>query len=208
MQRRVAIYLAGAIQKGHKSSDSLCWTDGHMAEIQENLGDFKALFLNPAIRSDDLTDQHSVFGRDMLQVLTSHIVFVDARAKRGLGVGAEMMWAKLNKIPVVTWAPKNTHYHQNETSILGVQVVNFVHPFVEALSDKIVDSPAEGARWIEAMMSDSNIQVKGRESIQSAMQYYRNTQLHRDQPMQDLLGECEELRAKVTGSLLTTILNG
>lgn len=105
MKQNLAIYLAGTIKKGHVVSDLLCWTDEHMAQIQENLKDFDVSFLNPALRTDDLGDQFSVFGRDMLQVFTSHVVFVDARDRRGLGVGAEMMWAKMNGIPVVTWAP-------------------------------------------------------------------------------------------------------
>lgn len=66
----------------------------------------------------------------MLQVFSSNIVFVDARDRRGLGVGAEMMWAKVNKIPVVTWAPRNSHYHKDQTTILGVTVANFIHPLI------------------------------------------------------------------------------
>src|SRR5579872_2699636 len=101
--RTIAIYLAGSIQKGHETND-LYWTRSDLETIEEALSDYNVKFLNPALRSDDLSDQQSVFGRDMLQVYCSDVVFVDARDRRGIGVGAEMMWAKMNQIPVLTLA--------------------------------------------------------------------------------------------------------
>jgi hypothetical protein len=98
----IAIYLAGSIKKGHENSDAFYWTEKDMNLIKQNLREHQVCFLNPAFRTDDLTDQFSVFGRDMTQVFSSNFVFVDARDRRGLGVGAEMMWAKLHKIPVIT----------------------------------------------------------------------------------------------------------
>lgn len=132
---------------------------------------------------DDLSDQQSVFGRDMIQVFCSNFVFVDARDRRGLGFGAEMMWAKLNKIPVVTWAPKNSHYHKDQTTILGVSVQNFVHPFVESLSDKIVENLEEGAKWIQEIISNPSNTIKGIEHIGAAMQHYKTNQLRHDKSM-------------------------
>lgn len=35
-----------------------------------------------------------------------------------LGVGAEMMWAKVHKLPIITLAPKNSHYHISNTTLL------------------------------------------------------------------------------------------
>src|SRR3990172_3687941 len=102
---KVGIYLAGSIKKGHEKLDESYWTDEDIALLKRSLGKYDVAFLNLAFRTDDLTDQLSVFGRDMLQVFSSHIVFVDGRDRRGLGVGAEMMWAKVNRIPLVTWAP-------------------------------------------------------------------------------------------------------
>src|SRR5580704_10722245 len=106
MKTKLAIYLAGSIKKEHEKGDDYYWTERDINLIKQCLPDFEISVLNPASRTDDLSDQLSVFGRDMTQVFSSNFVFVDARAKRGLGVGAEMMWAKLNRIPVVTWAPK------------------------------------------------------------------------------------------------------
>src|SRR5690348_7658831 len=100
MKSKIAIYLAGSIKKGHEKSDESFWTEEDMDFLKKQIAPHEISFLNPAFRTDNLSDQRSVFGRDMVQVFSSNIVFVDARARRGLGVGAEMMWAKVNKIPV------------------------------------------------------------------------------------------------------------
>src|SRR4029078_1586853 len=121
------------IQKGHEKADDTFWSEQNMQFLRNHLSEFEVLFLNPAFRTDDLSDNLSTFGRDMLQVFSSDFVFVDARDRRGLGVGAEMMWAKLNRIPVVTWSPRNSHYNKDHTTLLDVPVTNFIHPFVENL---------------------------------------------------------------------------
>jgi len=134
----------------------------------------------------------------MTQVFCSHVVFVDARDRRGLGVGAEMMWAKINTIPVVTWAPKNSHYHKSQTTILDVPVNDFVHPFVESLSDKIVENLKEGAEWIEKVISyPSSIEIKSIDHIHAAMEYYKEYQLHRDAPMKQLSNAGDELSKRI-----------
>lgn len=195
-KQRIAIYLGGSIKKGHENPNELFWAQEDMDLLQRNLSRYEVVFLNPAFRTDDLSDQHSVFGRDMLQVACSDIVFVDARDRRGLGVGAEMMWAKLNKIPVVTWAPKNSHYHKSQTTILEVAVNDFIHPFVKALSDRIVENLMEGAQWIEKMLS-SSVDIKSIEYIDSAIRYYKTSQLHKDIPMQQLLTAKDELTERI-----------
>lgn len=189
LKKKIAIYLAGSIQKGSSASlKELFWTEKEMEEIRSQLANYEVVFLNPAFRSDDLTDQFSVFGRDVLQVVSSTFVFVDARDRRGLGVGAEMMWAKVNRIPVITWAPKNSHYRKNKAIVLDKEVEGFVHPFVYALSDQIVETPSEGAFWMEKILLDpASYSVKGLEEIHSAMNYYKDTQLERDEPMKAFL---------------------
>lgn len=197
MKRKVAIYLAGSIKKGHEKSDESYWTEEDMRLLQKILHPFEVSFLNPAFRTDDLSDNRSVFGRDMTQVFCSDVVFVDARDRRGLGVGAEMMWAKLNKIPVVTWAPRNSHYHKDKTSILGVPIDNFIHPFVEELSDKLALSLEDGAEWIRAFLHGAFPSIKNFETIRSAMQYYKESQLDTDAPMQELLNSNEKLKQRM-----------
>lgn len=195
MNHTISIYLAGSIKKGHEQTESV-WTEEHMNSIRQALSDYQVTFLNPAFRTDNLSDQKSVFGRDMVQVFCADAVFVDARDRRGLGVGAEMMWAKMNKIAVVTWAPRNSHYHKDQTTILGVPVENFVHPFVEGLSDKIVENPSDGARWIGSLKTNPQ-PIKGIESIELAMDYYKKSQFDLDAPMKEILLSNAALQNKI-----------
>ncbi len=207
MKKKIAIYLAGSIKKGHEKSEKCFWTNEDIAHIRKSLHQYEISFLNPAYRTDDLSDQLSVFGRDMLQVFSSNFVFVDARDRRGLGVGSEMMWAKVNKIPVVTWAPKNSHYNKDQATILGIPVANFIHPFVESLSDKIVENLEDGAQWIHSVITNPIVGIKDIQFIRSAIQYYKDNQLHHDQPMQEILTGSEELKQHIHRSFPQLILN-
>ncbi|VVC75781.1 hypothetical protein AQUSIP_10780 [Aquicella siphonis] len=186
MKKKIAIYLAGSIQKAHEENDSH-WSEQDIGNLKELLSDYEISILNPALRSDDLSDQRSVFGRDMLQVYCCNFVFVDARGRCGLGVGAEMMWAKLNAIPVITLSPKNTHYNKSVTSLLGTRVENWIHPFIESLSDCVAENLAEGASWINTAVNNRSMPIKSIEQIHESMRYYHENQLTYDIPMQEVL---------------------
>jgi hypothetical protein len=195
----IAIYLAGNIQKGHEKESGIFWTKKDQDIISAAMAPQEVAFLNPAIRTDDLRDQKSVFGRDMTQVYMSHAVFVDARERRGLGVGAEMMWAKMNRIPLIILAPRNSHYRKEECNLLGVEVKNWVHPFVESLSDAIVDTVEEGAKWLRSFCLEKG-EVKGPESIQEAMLHYQENQLGSDEPMRELIEGNSDLAKRMVPS--------
>lgn len=193
---QIAIYLAGNIQKGHEKESEIFWSLEDQQCLIKELYPCKLTFLNPATRTDDLSDQKSVFGRDMTQVFFADVILVDARERRGLGVGAEMMWAKMNHIPVLTLAPKNTHYQKNEVKLLGVRVENWVHPFVESLSDAIIINLEEAASWLKKF-TEGSIRIKGPESISEAMLYYQKSQLPHDIPMKQLIESNSRLKTRI-----------
>lgn len=174
-EKTITIYLAGKIPKGHEDFDNnLHWTPDHMEILKESLKPLNVILLNPAFKDCDLSNQDVVFGRDAYYVASSDFVFVDGRASRGLGVGAEMMWAKANGIPVVTWAPKDTHYNKTATVIEGKKIPAFIHPFVHALSDNIVENIQDGARWIQDSVSNPKAtRVKTLDSVRSAAEKFR-----------------------------------
>lgn len=201
LRKKIAIYLAGKIAKGHEKIEGFHWGENELDTLRKQLPQYELFFLNPADRLDDLSDQHSVFGRDMCQVFCSDVVFADARERRGLGVGAEMMWAKCNRIPVVTFAPQQSFYRQSNAKILDQTVQEWVHPFVESLSDQIVDSLSEGANWIDQFMKGLPVAIKGRESIESAMRYYLDSRLDADLPMRTNLEAYSELRKRLENAL-------
>lgn len=197
------VYLAGKIQKAHEKPNETYWTENDQVILQRELGPEPVFFLNPAFRSDDLSDQKSVFGRDMTQVFSADFVFVDARDRRGLGVGAEMMWAKMNRIPLICLSPEGSHYHKSKTSLLGVEVEGWVHPFVESLSDAVVSSLEEGAKWWKTHLQ-TPFPIKGAEFIQEAMGYYVQTQFPKDEPMKDLASKSSQLDRKILGLSLVS----
>jgi hypothetical protein len=187
MKNTLYIYLAGNIRKGKEEEHDQAWSDGDMDALRCALPEHTLVFLNPATRSDDLSDQKSVFGRDLFMVFSSSLVLVDARGKRGLGVGAEMMFAKLNQIPVVSWCPPNTHYQRDTLHLLGQEVRDWVHPFVYSLSDYIAPSLESAASWISNVMSTPAFNSKGPEAVREAINHYLSTQLSNDTGMKQLV---------------------
>lgn len=186
MEDRLYIYLAGTIRKGKEEENELMWTSNEMALLQEHV-DRKIVFLNPAHRSDDLSDQKSVFGRDLFQVSSSDAILVDARGKRGLGVGAEMMYAHMHRIPVISWLPRETHYFREKLQLLGQEVQGYIHPFVLNLSDYIAHSLEEAAKWINQILVSPGFVAKGPETIKECMQHYLTTQLLKDHGMREIV---------------------
>ncbi len=195
----IALYLAGNIQKGHEKKSQVFWTNEDQEVIQKGLAPNNVSFLNPALRSDDLSDQKSVFGRDMTQVFCANVVFIDARERRGLGVGAEMMWAKINHLPVLTLAPQNSHYHKETATLLGVTVKNWMHPFVESLSDAVVEDLRQGVEWLKDFLL-GKYQIKGPEFIHEAMKYYQTTQFPIDHPMHEIFEKNPQLQERILQS--------
>ena len=196
MAKDIAIYLAGKIQKAHEHPNETYWSETDQKTLRRAFASHQVHFLNPAIRTDDLSDQRSVFGRDMVQVFSADAVFVDARDRRGLGVGAEMMWAKMNKIPVLALSPLGSHYHKSATSLLGVEVESWIHPFVEGLSDVVVETLEQAASWLITILGEKSPDIKGPEWISNAMQYYLETQFVFDKPMYALARESKELETR------------
>lgn len=193
----VSMYLAGNIPKNHEKSSKVAWTEEDFEKIRTVLKPNHVSFLNPAIRKDDLNDEKGVFGRDMAQVYCADLVFVDARERRGLGVGAEMMWAKVNDIPVITLAPHNTHYHKDEVILLGEKLTDYVHQFVASLSDAVVESVEEGAEWILKYINGEISSIKGHQDIKEAMAHYKKVRFNDDQPMKEVSTLNQSLRAKI-----------
>lgn len=195
--KSVSIYLAGNIAKNHEKSSKIFWTEEDCDVIRNTLNPKHVSLLNPAFRKDDLSDNQGVFGRDMVQVFCSDVIFVDARERRGLGVGAEMMWAKMNEIPVVTLAPLNTHYHREEIEMLGESLQDYTHPFVECLSDAIVENVEEGANWILKFLNGEISKIKGHQDIKEAMAYYKSVRYDGDEPMKNMSTLNQSLREKI-----------
>lgn len=153
------IYLSGSIKKGARDqrSDDHFWTQHDEDYIRGNL-DFEIELLNPAKTDISRQDFGLNFGCDLHLVSISDVVLVDARTEKGIGIGAEMMFAVQRQIPVITWAPLNSHYRRSEVpDVFGENLKNWTHPFVFGLSDYVVESLAEAIRLIASTRSGEQL---------------------------------------------------
>lgn len=103
----------------------------------------------------------------------------------------------MNGKPVIALAPLDSHYHKKSTSLLGVEVHSWVHPFVEGLSDLIVPSLAAAARWIKEQWASGLAEIKGPEWIHEAMQYYITEQYSSDHPMTELAAKSASIHERL-----------
>ena len=185
MTRNLRVYLCGSIQKGSTEKRSIFWSDDDIAELRRSAKPTELVILNPGDRVDDLSDVRATFGRDILQVFTSDVVIADARARRGIGVGAELLFAKSQRIPVVTIVPPNSHYHRTNVLLMGQLVDEWTHPFLSELSDVIARSVAEAGAAL--VPEDAFTSVRGPECFERAMSHYLVTQRSREPEMVRLL---------------------
>ncbi len=197
--RDIAIYFSGGINKGKNDSNkTLLWSENDIEKLRMLLDSVKLISLNPLTRNDDLSDSLSVFGRDLMQVYLADIIVVDGREKRGIGVGSEMLFAKVLGTPLITICPEESHYNRRDLEFLGQQIDHWIHPFIEAQSDYICSTIEEVADYINKnIIGLDNTQVKNKDYIDKAMLYYYNTQLERDKPMLNLMKASEKLKTKV-----------
>jgi hypothetical protein len=199
--KSLRIYLCGSIKKGAEEKKPSFWSAEDIRTLRESAAPTELVVLNPASRADDLSDVHATFGRDLLQVYTSDVVVADARHRRGVGVGAELLFAKSHRIPVVTIAPRESHYHRSDVVLMGQFVEVWLHPFISELSDAVAENVEEAAR-LAVSITDS-AKIRGPECFQEAMLHYVTTQRHREPQMVDLL--TEDSARKRSADLISTL---
>ena len=169
--KTINIYPAGGVQKGEHDKGKVSWADEDMNVFRRLLAPANVNFIDPRYRNDNLNDHFAVFGRDLMAVRVSDFVVVDGRQKRGVGVGQEMLFAKLEGIPVITVAPKESHYRKGKLHYLGQKVDDYVHPFIFSTSDIIVENFEEAAGWIKEYL-EKPVPIKGSRLTEDAIQAY------------------------------------
>ncbi|HUY47090.1 MAG TPA: hypothetical protein VMV92_15380 [Streptosporangiaceae bacterium] len=195
------VYLCGSIKKGKEDTRSDFWTAEDIHELKAAVSPCELIVLNPGERQDNLSDVKATFGRDLLQVFTSDAILVDARHRRGVGVGAEMLFAKIHGIPVITVAPPNSHYHRSNVTLMGQFVEDWTHPFISELSDHVVGNVTDAARVAASLDTPRN--GKGPEVFENAMRYYLKTQVDREPDMVSLLTRGDGVPSRAAGLLYT-----
>lgn len=141
LNRPVRIYLCGSVKKGLEDNrpEEEFWAHAHEMAIVASL-DRPVELLNPSKTQIRRSDYFINFGCDMYLVQSSDLLLADLRSEKGIGVGAELMFARQAGIPVIAWLPPDSHYRRDLTDVFGEDLHNWVHPFAYALSDYIEDS--------------------------------------------------------------------
>jgi hypothetical protein len=173
---KITVYLAGGIKKGDEKK--VCWGEEEKDNFRKVI-EREMVFLDPQKRKDDINDSFSRFGRDMVCVDAADFFILDAREKRGLGVGVEMVVAKMKGIPIISIVPRNSHYRRESVEILGQIREDWIHPFVFSLSDVIVDNFEEAGKWVKEFL-DKPKKVKDVSVIEDSMRSYKEKQMHKD----------------------------
>jgi hypothetical protein len=177
------IYCSGGIAKSTDAEPKLCWADDEKAALRLGADSISVAFLDPAEPLPELSDSAALFGRDMLQIQLADAVVVDARQRRGIGIGIEMLAARSSGTHLVAVVPPNSHYRREDLRLRGGSVADYVHPHLASLCDAVVDSFEEAGRWLRAHGSEP---PKGsdREVIEAAIRAYRERLLSSDASMQ------------------------
>jgi hypothetical protein len=178
---KVTMYLAGSIKKGDTDQKKTSyWSDKDEQEIIKFFGDsFEVEILNPATFPIKRSDSFGNFGADMYLVNKSDFIFVDARDKKGIGIGAEMVVAKYYNIPVVCLCAYDSYYKMRFLpNVYGEDLHNWTHPFIVGLSDYVAATIEEAVAWMKEHIEKPH-SIKGINVIDESITYFINTQLNK-----------------------------
>jgi hypothetical protein len=162
------IYLSGGIKKT-ADDRKIVWNKEDMETIRSVLGGDVKL-LDPQ-RNPERADSFAALGCDLNDIREADVIIVDARQKRGVGIGAEMMIAKTMGKPVVAVAPRNSHYRKDVLDYHGRIIENWEHPFVFGLSDKVATTIEEAAQWVKGFLEEPG-KVKDSSVVEKAIEYF------------------------------------
>jgi len=144
--KSIRIYLSGSIRKGADDprDESHYWSASHEDEICRRLAGMPVRLLNPAKTKISRNDYYANFGCDLYLVSISQVVLVDLREEKGIGVGAELMFARQHGIPCIGWAPRNSHYRRDHVAdVFGENLHDWIHPFAHGLTDALAETLGE-----------------------------------------------------------------
>jgi len=135
------IYLAGSVPKGDEEAKGFDnWRDRYQKILKEF---FDADFIEPYHRELDEGDFLAVVGQDCRHIKDCALVIVNAEEKLGVGTAQELVIAKYFSKPVISVLPKETHHRRSNVVFHGKTVEDWIHPFIFAFSDFIVENVNE-----------------------------------------------------------------
>ncbi|HEY0329886.1 MAG TPA: hypothetical protein VGC77_12395 [Rhodopseudomonas sp.] len=180
MRRRV--YCSGSIQKGPADTKKLCWSDTERAQVNHGARPVEIDFLNPDDPVTNLDDHLPLFGRDMFQIQQCDVVIIDARERRGIGIGVELLAGRHFSRAVIGVLPPSSYYRQSNVEYRGGVAKNYVHPHFMSLLDAVVDDFTSAGRWIRDELPTFQPRISD-SVLEEAIAAYRERLLPNDLPM-------------------------
>lgn len=136
---RCRVYCSGSIHKGPADTKKLCWSEIERAMVSEGAYPVQLDFLNPDDPVTNLGDHLPLFGRDVFQIQQCDVAIIDARERRGLGIGVELFAGKYFSRAVIAFIPPSSYYRQSNVAYRGGIAENYIHPHFMSLLDAYVD---------------------------------------------------------------------
>jgi hypothetical protein len=183
----IAVYCSGSIAKSAADNKKLCWTDVERDAVSRGAKPTNVVFLNPDDPITDVSNTLGQFGRDMYQVMVAGAIIVDARERRGIGIGVEMAAASAMGTPVVIVAPRNSQYRADELSYRGVTVKNYIHPHVSSLAAVLVEDFEEAGAVLASVATGRDRRQEVPSWLAPAIEEYEQHVLPGDPPMLEAL---------------------
>ena len=150
VRRNVTLYLSGSVRRGLNDQrlNAIAWDSEDESQIRAILSDMDITIHNPASTTIDRSDALTHFSADLSLIEASDFMITNGTASNGVGTGAEMMWAAMMDVPVITVAPRNSQYRRDEIELCGQRIQDWVHPFVFALSCMLAESLEDALRAV------------------------------------------------------------
>ncbi|HLD02737.1 MAG TPA: hypothetical protein VJC07_03500 [Candidatus Nanoarchaeia archaeon] len=167
------ICLIGSIPKGDDARKN--WTDWKPA-YKKKLSKLTDISFVDGDSWKDETKPLQLVGHDAYLIKTSDLIIVNAEVKLGVGTAQEMVIAKYYSRPVVAILPKDTQHRKSNILFDSNLIEDWVHPFILATSDLIVENIDDAVSWIKELKDNpKSKKIKDISIIDEAISSYLNT---------------------------------
>ena len=176
-RQQFRIYLSGSIKKGLSDPrpEEAFWSPDDEDKIRKIVGEDVEL-LNPAKTDIRRNDFFLNYGCDLYLVESSDVILVDLRDERGIGVGAELMYARFHSIPVIGWLPENSNYRRDIVKgVFGEDLIDWTHPFAYGLCDYIASSLESACHTLLQLMDSGDLVKDEKKSPEQAKSRFLST---------------------------------
>jgi len=137
----VAHNVTGAVKDGVREAS--------LVALLEQLKQTGVVVCDPEETAIPPEDYAARFSYCLDEIRSSDAVVVDASKRLGLGVGAEMMFAKQLDISVFVICPTDSYYRRSKPADDGAH--EWFHPFIYGLATKVFGSTKECSAAIEVL---------------------------------------------------------